>query len=83
MDSELPWTIKVPETMGTLKLVKQDPSKNVPLPIVSAFKRKSYPDGRVRKLKARFCVRGDKQVEGSIISSLMPLPSVDPLFRSF
>jgi histone deacetylase 1/2 len=29
-----------------------------------AFVRKRYPDGRIRKLKARFCVRGDQQVEG-------------------
>jgi len=29
-----------------------------------AFKRKRYPDGRVRKLKARWCVRGDQQLEG-------------------
>jgi histone deacetylase 1/2 len=31
---------------------------------VWAFKRKRFPDGRVRKLKARFCVRGDQQIEG-------------------
>jgi hypothetical protein len=29
-----------------------------------AFKRKQFPDGRVRKLKARICVRGDQQIEG-------------------
>jgi len=29
-----------------------------------AFKRKRYPDGRVKKLKARWCVRGDQQIEG-------------------
>ena len=29
-----------------------------------AFKRKRYPDGSVRKLKARLCIRGDQQVEG-------------------
>jgi hypothetical protein len=29
-----------------------------------AFKRKRYPDGLVRKLKARWCVRGDQQIEG-------------------
>ena len=37
--------------------------KNI-LPSTWAFKRKRYPDGRVRKLKARFCVRGDRQIEG-------------------
>ena len=28
------------------------------------FKRKSYPDGNLKKYKARFCVRGDQQIEG-------------------
>ena len=28
------------------------------------FRCKLYPDGLVRKLKARFCVRGDPQIEG-------------------
>jgi hypothetical protein len=31
---------------------------------VWALKRKRYPDGRVRKLKARYCARGFEQVEG-------------------
>jgi hypothetical protein len=31
---------------------------------VRAFKCKQYHDGSDRKLKARFCVCGDKQVEG-------------------
>jgi hypothetical protein len=29
-----------------------------------AFKCKRFPDGRVRKFKGRFCVRGDQQIEG-------------------
>ena len=29
-----------------------------------AFRCKLFPDGMVRKLKARFCVRGDQKVEG-------------------
>ena len=29
-----------------------------------AFKIKRFPDGLVRKLKSRFCVRGDQQIEG-------------------
>mmetsp|Transcript_15060 Transcript_15060/g.36762 ORF Transcript_15060/g.36762 Transcript_15060/m.36762 type:complete len:970 (-) Transcript_15060:1237-4146(-) len=33
------------------------------LPSTWAFKCKRYPDGRVRKLKARFCVRGDRQIQ--------------------
>jgi hypothetical protein len=31
------------------------------LPSTWAFKCKRFPDGSVRKLKARFCVRGDRQ----------------------
>jgi hypothetical protein len=31
---------------------------------VWAFKRKRYPDGSIRKLKARICARGFEQVEG-------------------
>ena len=29
-----------------------------------AFKKKRYPDGLLKKFKARFCVRGDQRVEG-------------------
>jgi hypothetical protein len=34
------------------------------LPSTWAFKCKRFPDGSMRKLKARFCVRGDCQIEG-------------------
>ena len=34
------------------------------LPSTWAFKIKRTPSGEVRKFKARFCVRGDKQIEG-------------------
>jgi Reverse transcriptase (RNA-dependent DNA polymerase) len=34
------------------------------LPGTWAFKLKRYPDGRARKHKARFCARGDLQIEG-------------------
>jgi hypothetical protein len=34
------------------------------LPGIWAFLKKRFPDGRVRKLKARYCVRGDLQTEG-------------------
>ena len=34
------------------------------IPSTWAFKCKHFPDGSVRKLKARFCASGDKQIEG-------------------
>jgi hypothetical protein len=34
------------------------------LPSTWAFKCKRFPDGRIRKFKARFCARGDCQIEG-------------------
>ncbi len=40
-----------------------NPGKDI-LPSTWAFKIKHYPDGRVKKFKARFCARGDKQQEG-------------------
>lgn len=51
---------------GTWTLI---PRSNVPtgkkiLPSTWALKVKRYPDGQLRKFKARFCVRGDQQVAG-------------------
>jgi hypothetical protein len=34
------------------------------LSLTWAFKCKRFPDGIIRKLKARFCARGDHQIEG-------------------
>jgi Reverse transcriptase (RNA-dependent DNA polymerase) len=45
------------------EVVNREPWMNV-LPGTWAFKCKRYPNGSIRKLKARFCVRRDKQVEG-------------------
>jgi hypothetical protein len=45
------------------EVVDREPWMNV-LPSTWAFKCKRYPDGLVKKLKARFCVRGDRQREG-------------------
>ncbi len=39
------------------------PGMNV-LPSTWAFKIKRYPDGSVKKFKARFCAQGDEQLEG-------------------
>ena len=44
-------------------VVEREDWMNV-LPGTWAFRCKRYPDGSVRKLKARFCARGDKQIQG-------------------
>ncbi len=44
-------------------LVPRLPGMHV-LPSTWAFKVKRYPDGSVKKFKARFCARGDRQLEG-------------------
>ena len=44
-------------------VVDHEPDMNVLSP-VWAFKIKRYPDGRVKKYKARFCVRGFEKIEG-------------------
>jgi hypothetical protein len=46
------------------KLVKITSDMKSILPSTWAFKVKRYPDGTVKKYKARFCVRGDRQIEG-------------------
>ena len=41
-----------------------------------AFKKKRYPDGLLNKFKARFCVRGDQQVEGTdVFDTFAPVVS--------
>jgi hypothetical protein len=40
-----------------------NPCKNV-VPSTWAFRIKRYPDGCVKKFKAHFCARGDRQTEG-------------------
>lgn len=42
-----------------------------------AFKAKRYPDGRFRKFKARFCVRGDVQIlkDGESMDTFSPVVS--------
>ena len=43
--------------------VDRQPWMNV-TPGAWAFKIKRYPDGPVKKLKAGFCARGDRQIKG-------------------
>jgi hypothetical protein len=42
---------------------KLPPGANI-IPSTWAFKIKRTPEGEIKKFKARFCVRGDKQIEG-------------------
>jgi hypothetical protein len=49
--------------MGVWDIVERKDWMNI-LPSTWAFKCKRYPEGDVRKLKARFCARGDCQIEG-------------------
>ena len=51
------------EELGAWIKVKRVHSMNV-IKSTWAFKIKRYPNGLLRKLKARFCVRGDMQIEG-------------------
>ena len=49
--------------MDVWEVVDRQPWMNV-LGSTLVFKKKVYPSGEVRKLKARFCARGDQQIEG-------------------
>ena len=51
------------QSMGTWEVVDRQPWMNV-VPGTWSHKKKVYPDGSIRKLKARFCLRGDKQIKG-------------------
>eukprot|EP00804_Cyclotella_cryptica_P006884 CCRYP_020802-RA/>CCRYP_020802-RA protein AED:0.48 eAED:0.48 QI:0/0/0/1/0/0/2/0/93 len=35
------------------------------LPSTWAFRLKRFPNGLAKKFKARFCIRGDRQIEGT------------------
>ena len=51
------------EAMGVWEVVSREPWMNV-LPCVWALRRKLYPNGLVKKLKARICAGGHRQKEG-------------------
>ena len=55
--------IQTLEKLGAWIKVKRTSTMNV-IKSTWAFKIKRYPNGILRKLKARFCVRGDMQIEG-------------------
>ena len=54
--------IEILKKMGCWEEVDRQPWMNV-LPSTWAFKKKVFPSGLVRKLKAHFCARGDQQIE--------------------
>ena len=51
------------EGMGAWEIVDQTDGMHV-IDSTWAFKLKRYPDGLIKKFKARFCARGDQQIEG-------------------
>lgn len=55
--------IETLESMGAWEVVDREEDMNV-IDSTWAFKLKRYPDGMVKKFKARFCARGDQQLEG-------------------
>ena len=55
--------IETLEAMDAWEVVDRSEAGNV-IDSVWAFKLKRFPDGMVKKFKARFCARGDQQLEG-------------------
>ena len=55
--------IETLEQMDVWEVVDQTDGMNV-IDSIWAFKLKRFPDGMVKKFKARFCARGDQQLEG-------------------
>ena len=57
--------IKTLENLKTWNVIQKSdvPTDQKVIPSTWAFKIKRYPDERLRKFKARFCVRGDRQEE--------------------
>ena len=51
------------EGMDSWEVVDKEPGMNV-IDSTWAFKIKRYPSGLIKKFKARFCARGDQQLEG-------------------
>ena len=53
------------EALGAWEVLECD-SETMPngIQLTWAFKCKRFPDGLIKKFKARFCARGDMQLEG-------------------
>ena len=48
--------------IGSFKMIERPGGANI-LDSTWEFRKKRYPDGSLKKHKARFCVRGDQQVD--------------------
>jgi hypothetical protein len=56
-------------------IVEQTPGMKV-IPSTRAFKCKRFPDGLVRKLKSRFCIHSDCQIDGvNVFDAYAPVMS--------
>ncbi len=55
--------IETLESMNAWEVVDRPKIGNI-IDSIWAFKLKRYPDGMPKKFKARFCARGDQQLEG-------------------
>jgi hypothetical protein len=55
--------IETLESMDAWEVVDREEASHV-IDSIWAFKLKCYPDGMVKKFKARFCARDDQQLEG-------------------
>ena len=51
------------QSMEAWEVVDKEDGMNV-IQSIWAFKLKRFPDGLIKKFKARFCARGDQQLEG-------------------
>eukprot|EP00804_Cyclotella_cryptica_P007533 CCRYP_010639-RD/>CCRYP_010639-RD protein AED:0.26 eAED:0.26 QI:0/0/0/1/0/0/3/0/643 len=60
MESEL---TTLESDLQAWELVPREPWMHV-LPCTWAFRLKRFPNGLAKKFKARFCIRGDRQIEG-------------------
>jgi hypothetical protein len=56
--------IETLESMDAWEVVDRDDSTMNVIDSIWAFKLKRFPDGKAKKFKARFCARGDQQLEG-------------------
>lgn len=68
------------EEMNCWDVIKRSEAKGRVIPSTWTFRRKRYPDGRMKKCKARFCVRGDQQLEGvDVFDTFAPVVSTSTI----